>query len=82
MKLLPCLTFLWLPTLAWTPFVYGAETAKSVELRCEAKINPAGIDGTAPRLSWRMESASTGAAQTAESLEATFAQPPAQQPDR
>ncbi len=65
MKLLSCLTCLWLPTLALTPFVYGAEAAKPVELRCESKINPEGIDATAPRLSWRMESAAKGAAQTA-----------------
>ena len=34
-------------------------------LRCEARTNPAGIDVTAPRLSWVLQSAKRGAAQSA-----------------
>jgi alpha-L-rhamnosidase len=65
MKLLPCLIFFWFTALVFTSFVYGAEATKPVELRCESKINPEGIDGISPRLSWRIESAARGAAQTA-----------------
>jgi alpha-L-rhamnosidase len=52
-------------TLKLSPLVYGAESGKPVELRCESKINPEGIDQRSPRLSWRIESAARGAAQTA-----------------
>jgi len=65
MKYIHYLNVLWVAALAGAPFVYGAEVAKPVELRCESKIHPEGIDGTAPRLSWCMESAAKGAGQTA-----------------
>src|SRR5271157_5714524 len=35
------------------------------QLRCEYRVNPLGIDGPAPRLSWIMLSADRGARQTA-----------------
>ncbi len=38
---------------------------QAVELRCEYLVNPLGIDQTAPRLSWRIESSERGARQTA-----------------
>lgn len=48
----------------------GAATAAAaplnpVDLRCEYKVNPLGIDATAPRLTWRLEAAENGAYQTA-----------------
>ena len=53
--------FFQLATLA----LAGGEVGKPVELRCESKINPDGIDERSPHLSWRMEFATMGAAQTA-----------------
>jgi alpha-L-rhamnosidase len=51
--------------LAFVPVKLMAESTRPAELRCESKINPEGIDEATPRLSWRMESAGFGAAQTA-----------------
>lgn len=51
---------LFIPHLA-----FGAGSAMPVELRCESKVNPEGIDEATPRLSWRMESGTMAAAQTA-----------------
>ena len=39
------------------PFVAG--------LRCESRVNPAGIDSLQPRLSWQLESDRRGGGQTA-----------------
>src|SRR5215469_13221111 len=36
-----------------------------VDLRCEYKVNPLGIDSPAPRLSWRLEGSGRGIAQNA-----------------
>jgi alpha-L-rhamnosidase len=36
-----------------------------VDLRCEYKVNPLGIDSSAPRLSWRLEGSGRSIAQTA-----------------
>src|SRR5215813_6362175 len=36
-----------------------------VDLRCEYKVNPLGIDSPAPRLSWRLEGSESGIMQTA-----------------
>lgn len=65
MKSIHCLAALLLPALTMSSSLYGAEKARPAELRCELKINPEGIDGSDPRLSWHMESAAMGAAQTA-----------------
>lgn len=35
------------------------------ELQCEGRLDPLGVDATAPRLSWRLESAQRGARQSA-----------------
>ncbi|HEX7960804.1 MAG TPA: glycoside hydrolase family 78 protein [Terriglobales bacterium] len=43
----------------------GASGLQVVDLRCEYKINPLGIDSPAPRLSWRLEGTARGIAQTA-----------------
>jgi alpha-L-rhamnosidase len=44
----------------------AAENPATAEyLRCEYRVNPLGIDVTAPRLSWEMHDARRGAAQTA-----------------
>lgn len=40
-------------------------TMKPVDLRCEYRVNPLGIDEAQPRLTWRVESAERGARQTA-----------------
>jgi alpha-L-rhamnosidase len=40
-------------------------TAEVVELRCEYKINPLGIDAKRPRLSWQIRSSGRGVVQTA-----------------
>ena len=37
----------------------------AIDLRCEGLVDPLGIDGVGPRLSWRMLSDAQGAAQTA-----------------
>src|SRR5262249_43407764 len=50
------------------PFATTAADTPSiqvVDLRCEYKINPLGIDSSAPRLSWRLEGPGRGIAQTA-----------------
>lgn len=65
MKHIHSFTLLLLSALTWLPLVHGAEAGKPAELRCDSKINPQGIDERSPRLSWRMESAATGAVQTA-----------------
>ena len=44
------------------PFTHAATMEN---LRCEARVNPAGIDVTKPRLSWVIQSARRGAAQSA-----------------
>ena len=43
----------------------GAEPVRPVSLRCEYLIDPAGIDVTEPRLSWRIGSEAAGGKQTA-----------------
>ena len=65
MRCIISLTALLLPAITMSSLVYGTENARPAELRCESKINLQGIDERSPRLSWRMESAATGAAQTA-----------------
>lgn len=50
-----------------TPAVSPADTSSInvVDLRCEYKIDPLGIDSSAPRLSWRLEGTGRGIMQTA-----------------
>jgi len=52
--------------LLWLGCVCGlnAETLKPVTLRCEYRVNPLGIDGAQPRLTWRVDSDARGARQT------------------
>jgi alpha-L-rhamnosidase len=45
--------------------VAKAETLQPVELRCEYRVNPLGIDEVQPRLTWRVESDARSAKQTA-----------------
>ena len=45
--------------------VAAATDLAVVDLRTEFKANPAGIDVTAPRFSWRLESSRRGVMQTA-----------------
>src|SRR5690349_12075140 len=49
------------------PCVVAAEAPaiQAVDLGCEYKVNPLGIDSASPRLSWRLEGAARGIAQTA-----------------
>lgn len=60
MKIIQLLTVLTLGLSAMAQ----AET-RVAHLRCESIVNPHGIDQAQPRLSWKMESARPGAAQTA-----------------
>ena len=50
---------------AFSAAAVKAPTLQVVDLRCEYKVNPLGIDSPAPRLSWRLEGAGRGIAQTA-----------------
>ena len=43
----------------------SAEPVRVAALRCEYLINPLGVEGAAPRLSWRIDSAERGQRQTA-----------------
>jgi len=49
-----------LAVLGWLP-LYGAATVRVVDLRCEYRKNPLGIDDLQPRLSWRLEGLSATA---------------------
>src|SRR5215813_11543410 len=46
-------------------FAADASSIQVVDLRCEYKVTPLGIDSAAPRLSWRLEGNERGIAQTA-----------------
>ena len=56
---------------AWPGFASGAGRAvdgtglKPVGLRCEYAVNPLGVEASAPRLSWRLESTARAQAQSA-----------------
>src|SRR5215813_13000243 len=49
-------------------FAADAQSIQVLDLRCEYKLNPIGIDSAAPRLSWRLEGNGRGIAQTAYQL--------------
>ena len=52
----------------WTPCALGSDAASALKVvapRCEYLNDPVGIDETAPRLSWRVESDERGQKQTA-----------------
>jgi alpha-L-rhamnosidase len=53
-----------LPHASAIPPAHSSLLIQVVDLRCEYKINPLGIDSPAPRLSWRLEGAGRGIAQT------------------
>ncbi|MEO8372729.1 MAG: alpha-rhamnosidase, partial [Candidatus Solibacter sp.] len=38
--------------LAFAGTIFGANTVRPQQLRCEYRVNPQGIDATEPRLSW------------------------------
>src|SRR5437762_5562505 len=59
--------FFVLLSVALLPYAFPAEPAsiRIVDLRCEYKVNPLGIESPAPRLSWRLEGSGRGIAQTA-----------------
>jgi len=40
--------------------VMGVQALQPVDLRCNARINPLGIDDLTPRLSWQLQSSGTG----------------------
>lgn len=54
-----------LSTLFATLLSLPAIAVTVADLRCEYRTNPLGIDVTAPRLSWKLESKARGARQTA-----------------
>jgi len=47
-----------------------ADVVKVMDLRCEYRINPLGLDERKPRLSWRLESTRRGERQTAYQIQA------------
>ena len=53
------------PVFCAAQLVHAAAPFAAVELRCEYRTNPLGIDAPRPRLSWMLESASRGALQSA-----------------
>jgi alpha-L-rhamnosidase len=54
-----------LATLSWHAVAIANAALLPVELRCEYRVNPVGVDATKPRLSWCEQSAARGASQTA-----------------
>ena len=55
-----------LVAFAGIPAAFAADAfVTATQLRCEYLVNPLGIETTAPRLTWRMESAERGQKQTA-----------------
>jgi alpha-L-rhamnosidase len=48
-----------------TGFLLAATDLKPVDLKCEYRVNPLGIEETRPRLSWKVESDLRGQKQTA-----------------
>ncbi|MFO0890370.1 MAG: glycoside hydrolase family 78 protein [Isosphaeraceae bacterium] len=67
----PCLAatglaaMLMIPTLFAAPAREGAGGLRPLELRCEYRVNPLGIDAVPPRLSWIVASDQRGQKQTA-----------------
>ena len=56
---------LFLPALVQKEMLHAQPTLNPARLQCEYLENPLGIDAAQPRLSWQLEGAYNGAAQSA-----------------
>src|ERR1700734_465642 len=52
---------LFLLGLGTLPLFGAAATVRVVDLRCEYRVNPLGLDEVRPRLAWRLEAVNAGA---------------------